>query len=76
MHGQRGYGEQRGLSCGVSAEIMTAPGGTAHLAWRGPAVLECGSRAMAVDGSLGSGRQSVAAGDGEAWRGQRGDRLR
>jgi hypothetical protein len=66
-------GERRGVSGGVSAEMMMAPGSTAHLAWRGAdAAAACDARTAVVDGSLGSGRQSAAAGNGEARRCARG----
>jgi hypothetical protein len=66
------YGEWRGVSGGIRAETMMAPGDTAHLAWHGLAAAACDARTVAVDGSLGCGRQSVAAGDEEARRSRGG----
>jgi hypothetical protein len=63
-------GEWRGVSSGVSAETMMVPGGTAHLARCGPVAAVCGAQTAAVNGSLGSGRHSAAAGDGEVQRGR------
>jgi hypothetical protein len=66
------YGGRRGVSGGVSAETMTVPGGTAHLAWRRLAAAVCGARIAALDSSLDSGWQSAAAGNGEARRSRGG----